>query len=59
MGQKREWVSEIKKSVAPSKITKGWAPGDYACSCFKCKQRFWGDKRAVLCADCAYEREEE
>lgn len=31
-----------------------WAPGDYVCTCHKCKDAFIGDKRAVTCADCAY-----
>ncbi|ARQ95315.1 hypothetical protein [Bradyrhizobium phage BDU-MI-1] len=41
----------------------GWAPGGYLCNCHgegcakKSKQDrlFIGDKRATLCADCAYE----
>jgi hypothetical protein len=32
----------------------GWAPGGYFCTCSKCEERFIGDKRAVMCADCAY-----
>lgn len=32
----------------------GWAPGEYTCICQECDKRFWGDKRAILCADCAY-----
>lgn len=31
-----------------------WAPGDYYCECFHCKELFIGDKRATTCADCAY-----
>lgn len=33
----------------------GWAPGGYLCTCHSCKLWFTGDKRAVTCADCAYE----
>ena len=33
---------------------KGWAPGDYWCSCDTCENAFTGDKRAIQCADCAY-----
>jgi hypothetical protein len=38
----------------------GWAPGSYLCHCHGagCKdlkdKTFIGDKRAVICADCAY-----
>ena len=31
-----------------------WAPGNYMNTCVHCKERFFGDKRAVECADCAY-----
>ena len=34
-----------------------WAPGYYSHSCHKCKTEFLGDKRAMICADCAYESE--
>lgn len=38
----------------------GWAPGEYLCQCNGegCKAKedktFIGDKRAIICADCAY-----
>lgn len=32
----------------------GWAPGNYQNTCHVCNQTFMGDKRAVMCADCAY-----
>ena len=32
----------------------GWADGYYMCRCCKCDDVFIGDKRAVICADCAY-----
>jgi hypothetical protein len=31
-----------------------WAPGDYLLICPTCHEHFAGDKRANLCADCAY-----
>lgn len=31
----------------------GWAPGSYYCKC-QCGADFIGDKRAIMCADCAY-----
>lgn len=33
---------------------RGWAPGEYVCKCRKCDCEFIGDKRATMCADCAY-----
>lgn len=32
----------------------GWAPGGYANKCPICGDHFIGDKRASMCADCAY-----
>ena len=31
-----------------------WAPGNYCCTCRYCKEYFFGDKRAMVCADCTY-----
>lgn len=31
-----------------------WAPGGYVKACSKCAVVFCGDKRAGMCADCAY-----
>lgn len=31
-----------------------WAPGDYLHTCSRCYEDFIGDKRAAVCADCAY-----
>lgn len=31
-----------------------WAPGGYYHKCANCHEEFCGDKRAVICADCAY-----
>lgn len=33
---------------------KGWAPGEYISPCNTCKSSFMGEKRAYMCADCAY-----
>ena len=30
-----------------------WASGDYMCKCSACGDYFFGDKRALTCADCA------
>jgi hypothetical protein len=46
-----------KESNYPAKTQKGWASGDYLCQCRKCQDRFMGDKRASVCADCAYEED--
>lgn len=32
-----------------------WAPGKYMCECHSCGVVFVGDKRAIECADCAYD----
>ena len=31
-----------------------WAPGKYMCKCYNCDRTFFGDKRALSCAECAY-----
>lgn len=31
-----------------------WAPGEYLNLCRRCNEYFIGDKRAGICADCAY-----
>ena len=52
-------VGERKRPKEDSRPQKGgWAPGGYLNDCQKCAARFIGDKRAVFCADCAYERAE-
>lgn len=33
----------------------GWATGPYLNTCRRCGGDFLGDKRAWICADCAYE----
>jgi hypothetical protein len=35
-----------------------WAPGGYMNTCTKCGDHFVGDKRAGMCADCAYKEPE-
>lgn len=32
-----------------------WAPGSYMDKCMICDCHFLGDKRALVCADCAYD----
>lgn len=46
-------VINAKEDKRPKQ--SAWAPGEYLCVCHKCAARFWGDKRALSCADCAYE----
>ena len=41
-----------KKDTRPQKGL--WAPGKYSCKCHHCDEKFIGDKRALVCADCAY-----
>jgi hypothetical protein len=36
-----------------------WAPGGYYCKCEQCCEEFIGDKRALICADCAYSETQE
>lgn len=43
---------DYKKDERPKRGM--WAPGDYMGECRKCGVGFWGDKRAMSCADCAY-----
>lgn len=44
---------DIKRDDRPQK--GGWAPGNYWNKCPVCKEAFVGDKRAGICADCAYD----
>lgn len=45
--------SEAKIDERPARA--GWAPGNYwVRACAKCDAAFIGDKRAFVCADCAY-----
>ena len=46
-------ISDMKEDNRPKR--GGWAPGNYISGpCIYCKVQFIGDKRAVVCADCAY-----
>ena len=45
-------MTALKDDKRPPR--NGWAPGGYYCSCKTCNIQFAGDKRATLCADCAY-----
>ena len=51
-GQLRVNAERMNKCNKPQR--GGWAPGNYICHCSQCDQDFIGDKRAVVCADCAY-----
>lgn len=33
---------------------RGWAPGNYTAICSNCGKNFIGDKRAIMCSECAY-----
>lgn len=47
-----ESVFEIRRD---ERTRKGaWAPGYYSNRCVICGEDFVGDKRALVCADCAY-----
>jgi hypothetical protein len=46
---------EYKEDNRPQR--GGWAPGNYINRCGECQSQFVGDKRAVWCADCAYDDE--
>ena len=49
---KPEPLGRVKEDGSPAR--GGWAGGDYLCRCMRCQQNFLGDKRALVCADCAY-----
>lgn len=46
------------KSQDPRPAVAGWAPGEYMCKCKTCDCGFIGAKRALTCADCAYDQKE-
>jgi len=35
-------------------LKNGWAPGNYVGKCGTCNNKYVGDKRSIICADCAY-----
>ena len=45
-----QWMP--KQDTRPQK--GWWAPGEYINYCRRCHDYFIGDKRAGMCADCAY-----
>ncbi len=45
-------IRHIKQDERPQRL--GWAPGKYMGHCGMCGEMFWGDKRVIQCADCAY-----
>jgi hypothetical protein len=45
----------MKEDNRPQKY--GWAHGNYKQTSCICKEPFIGEKRAVMCADCAYSKE--
>ena len=47
-----EAVTKYKTDERPKR--GAWAPGKYLNRCRKCEAGFVGDKRAMICADCAY-----
>lgn len=47
-----------KIKEGPNKQVLAYAPGNYVCKCVTCKDSFFGDKRSVLCYDCAITAQE-
>lgn len=45
-------VFDIARDTRPQ--LRGWAPGYYSQTCWVCGKLFVGDKRASICAPCAY-----
>jgi len=43
---------DYKVDLRPAR--RSWAPGQYSGKCIDCRQGYMGDKRAYMCADCAY-----
>jgi len=48
------FVETKTKKADKRPAQKGWASGSYICHCICCKCRFMGNKKAFVCADCAY-----
>ncbi len=49
-----------KNAKQDTRPQKGlWAPGNYLNVCLDCSKQFIGDKRARVCADCAYKDPQE
>ena len=45
-------ISRYKRDQRPPR--GGWSDGEYMCCCVACGCGFYGDKRSLVCADCAY-----
>ena len=52
--QERDLTSKAMKNQDYRPKKGWWAPGDYFNTCTVCDTLFIGDKRAGVCADCAY-----
>jgi len=44
----------VLKEVDARPQRGGWAPGAYLATCKECGDGYIGDKRSIICADCAY-----
>jgi hypothetical protein len=49
-------IAEAAKNIDYRPRRNGWAPGGYICQCTLCCKDFIGDKRAIHCAPCAYDK---
>jgi len=48
------WADAFKYPDDKRPMNKTWAPGGYTAKCRECGVSFIGDKRAFMCAPCAY-----
>lgn len=46
-------LADYKEDNRPMRL--GWAPGNYTNKCNQCGDLYFSDKRAWMCADCAYD----
>jgi hypothetical protein len=46
-------ASDNEKLLSLSRKTYGYARGSYICQCNRCASNFVGDKRSVVCLECA------
>lgn len=51
----KEFINGMERDIRPQKGM--WAPGFYLITCHECGDKFLGDKRAMICSDCAYKPE--
>ena len=57
MDSKKKYTTryiDAKEDKRP--CNNGWRPENYMNPCAVCRDLFIGDKRAVVCADCAYKK---